>query len=80
MSDLRTLKTVGELIAELSAFPPDMPVMVYDFERQDEWIPDPVVRVVQVQVVKYHGTTPSYVYPSANRGVQTIDIASIDLS
>lgn len=79
MSDLRTHKTVGELIAELSKFPPDMPVMVYDFQRADEWIPDPVVKVAQVQVVEYRGRT-SYVYPSESRAAQTTDIVSIDLS
>lgn len=72
--DLSTRKTVGELIAELSKFPPDMPIMVYDFQRHDEWIPDPVVRVVQVQVVEYRGRT-RYAYP--NEGAHTIDIASI---
>jgi hypothetical protein len=33
---LRDRKTVGELVAELSKFPADMPVMVYDFQRGDE--------------------------------------------
>ncbi len=79
MSDLRERKTVGELIKELSAFPPDMPVMVYDFQRSDEWIPDPVVKVAKVQVVEYRGRT-SYVYPSENRAIHTTDIVSIDLS
>jgi hypothetical protein len=77
--DLRTRKTVGELIAELSAFPADMPVMVYDFQRLDEWIPDPVVKVAQVQIVEYRGRT-SYVYPNENRAAHTTEIVSIDLS
>ena len=76
--NLRDRKTVGELIAELSKFPPEMPVMVYDFQRGDEWIPDPVVKVAQVQVVEYRGRT-SYVYPSENRAAYTTEIVSIDL-
>ena len=75
---LRDRKTVGELIAELSKFPPDMPVMVYDFQRSDEWIPDPVVKVAQVQVVEYRGRT-SYVYSSGNQAAYTTEIVSIDL-
>ena len=76
--NLRDRKTVGELIAELSKFPPDMPVMVYDFQRSDEWIPDPVVKVAQVHVVEYRGRT-SYVYPTENRAAYTTEIVSIDL-
>jgi hypothetical protein len=80
MSDsLRDRKTVAELIKELSAFPPDMPVMIYDFERSDEWIPDPVVKVAKVQVVEYRGQT-RYEYPSESRAFPTTDIVSIDLS
>jgi hypothetical protein len=80
MSDnLRDRKTVGELVAELSKFPPDMPVMVYDFERDDEWIPDPVVKVAQVQLVKYRGRT-QYVYPHENRAATTTEIVSIEIS
>ena len=74
---LRDRKTVGELVAQLSKFPPDMPVMVYDFERDDEWIPDPVVEVAQVRVVEYRGRT-RYVYP--NESAITTDIVSIQLS
>ncbi len=75
--DLHSRKTVSELIAELSKFPPDMPVMVYDFQRDDEWIPDPAVKIAQVQVVEYRGRT-TYAYP--NKGARTIDIVSIELS
>ena len=75
---LRDRKTVGELVAELSKFPPDMPVMIYDFERSDEWIPDPVVKVVQVQLVEYRGRT-SYVYPIEGRAAHTTEIVSINL-
>ena len=78
MTELRSRKTVGELVAELSKFPPDMPVMVYDFQRGDEWIPDPVVKVCQVQVVEYRGQT-SYVYPNENRDADNTEIVSIDL-
>ena len=78
--NLRDRKTVGELIAELSKFPPDMPVMVYDFEYSDEWIPDPAVKVAKVQIVDYGGVT-KYVYPSERRaGAATVDIASIDVT
>ena len=76
--NLRDRKTVGELVAELSKFPPDMPVMVYDFEQGDEWIPGPVVKVVQVQLVDYRGRT-RYVSPSENRAAHTTEIVSIDL-
>jgi hypothetical protein len=80
MSDnLRDRKTVGELVSELSKFPPDMPVMVYDFQRGDEWIPDPVVKVAQIQLVEYGGRT-GYVYPNENRAATTTDIVSIQLS
>lgn len=78
-TSLRDRKTVGELIAELSEFPPDMPVMVYDFQRGDEWISDPVVKVAQVQIVEYGGRT-SYVYPNENRAAHTAEIVSIDLA
>ena len=77
--DLRTRKTVGELVAELSKFPPDMPIMVYDFERSDEWIPDPVVKVAKIKVVQWRGRT-RYVYPNETWDYPTTDIVSIELS
>ena len=78
MTELSELKTVAELIAELSKFPPDMPVMVYDFQRDDEWVPDPVVKVVKVRVANYEDW-PRYLYPRST-DTETIDIVSIELS